>query len=392
MSRRGWPNGVTNNPQADYFIGVMSGTSLDGVDACLVDFTHRQPRVVDMASCAMPEELRTKLRLLATPNSQPGFDAIDLLGECEQAHAQLCVNAILQLLKNTQVNPEQIKACGVHGQTIRHRPEAKPEPFTLQIGNPALIAEKTGISVVSDFRRRDMAAGGQGAPLVPPAHRALFPLPTAQRQLVLNLGGIANLSVLAADQAPLGFDTGPANVLLDQWAEQHLNQPYDDQGRWAQSGTVNPALLEALLADPYFQKPPPKSTGTEYFNQDWLLKRLRHQPTIAPVDVQATLLALTVQSIVAASTPWLDQHTARVIICGGGVKNRFLIEQISLRLKTEAPNLSVVISDDLGIAAQSVECASFAWLAKQWLAGLPGNAPEVTGAKGMRILGGYYPA
>lgn len=368
----------------------MSGTSLDGVDAGLVDFTPSQPQVLGLASQPLDAQLRQQLRNLATPQAHSGEDPIELLGACEQAHAWACIQAIEQLLAQTQIPAQQIRACGVHGQTIRHRPNTRPHPFTIQIGNPALIAENTGIAIISDFRRRDIAAGGQGAPLVPPAHQALFP--STKPQIVLNLGGIANVSILNPAQPAMGFDTGPANVLMDQWIAHHHQKPFDQDGDWARSGEVHTPLLQSLLTDPFFRKAPPKSTGTETFNLTWLQTHLDQHPDIKPADVQATLLELTAQTVFDATTRLITYETERFIVCGGGAKNQALMQRLTEQLHAAHPQINVQTSDALGVDAQSIEAACFAWLARQAANRLPGNAPAVTGAVGERILGAYYPA
>ncbi len=364
----------------EFYIGLMSGTSMDGVDAVLVDLQN------GMRLCGThtePLDAALKAELLAI--SQPGSNEIDRMGALDIQVGQLFAQATLALLKHAEVAPEQVRAIGSHGQTIRHRPSG-PHPFTLQIGDANTIAEQTGITVVGDLRRRDRAAGGQGAPLVPAFHQAAFQSPDIDR-VVLNLGGMANISVLPAGQpeATYGFDTGPANVLMDAWCQRHKNEAYDKDGIWAANGSVLPELLEAMLAHPFFAKQPPKSTGREDFHLAWLLALLGSQaPDTA--DVQATLLELTARSVARAIG---DQSLGggELILCGGGALNPTLWRRLAQLL----PAFRLRNSAEFGLAPTWVEATAFAWLARQCLHGLPGNLPAVTGARGPRILGGIYP-
>lgn len=382
----------------EYFIGAMTGTSIDGLDICLLDFSHSPPRLVGRHEQPLGESLTSWLRALASGNlptelPPPAHDAIDLLGMADRALAEITAAGVRRLLDQVAVAPEAVRAIGSHGQTIRHRPDWGAAAFTLQIGDPSRIAELTGIGVAADFRRRDFAAGGQGAPLVPPAHAALFPDSRDDRDtLLVNLGGIANVSVIRPGEPPLGFDTGPANTLMDAWHARHQGGPFDRDGQWGAQGQAHDGLLARLLSDPFFRAPAPKSTGPEQFNLDWLDRRaqgLAHE--LAPEDVQATLLELTVASIGDALMPWLVGNNAkanpRVILCGGGARNRRLSERLQAHLQRE-----VCSSEAWGLPPESVEGAAFAWLARQLLNGAPGNAPEVTGARGPRLLGGFYPA
>lgn len=383
----------------EYFIGAMTGTSIDGLDLCLLDFSHSPPRLVGRHEQPLGEPLTSWLRALASATPPidlppPAIDAIDLLGMADRALAEATAAGVHWLLDQIGVTPEAVRAIGSHGQTIRHRPDWHSAAFTLQIGDPSRIAELTGIGVAADFRRRDFAAGGQGAPLVPPAHAALFPDRRDDRDtLVINLGGIANVSVIRPGESPAGFDTGPANTLMDAWHSRHQGAPFDRDGRWAAQGEVHEGLLACLLSDPFFRRPAPKSTGPEQFNLDWLDRRsegLAH--ALAAEDVQATLLELTAASIGDALSPWLagsdaQTNAPRVILCGGGALNRRLRERLRARLKIEISS-----SEAWGLPPESVEGAAFAWLARQLLNGAPGNAPEVTGARGPRLLGGFYPA
>lgn len=364
------------------YLGLMSGTSADAVDAVLVEFTDGRPCVRAVHAEPLPADLRARVLALV----QPGADELDRLARLDGALARLFAQAALNLLALAGVTPGAVHAIGSHGQTVRHCPSGD-EPYTLQLGNPSLIAELTGITVVADFRRRDMAAGGQGAPLAPAFHAAFF-RPAAAARAVVNIGGIANVTLLPAPAAGVvsGFDTGPGNALLDGWAERHLATPLDQDGAWAAQGRVLPALLDVLLADQYFALPPPKSTGREYFNLAWLDEQLlRWGQPVAAVDVQATLVALTARSIAQA----ISRHAlaaSEVLICGGGVHNPLLMSRLQAEL-----NMPVASTAQEGIDPDYLEALGFAWLAMRTLAGLPGNLPEVTGARGLRVLGGIYP-
>lgn len=379
------------------FIGVMSGTSMDAIDACIVDFSAARPRVTSHASRALTD-LHDDLRALnpgRQTSTQSGQDIIDLLGQLDIRIAHRICECIEELLDQAGLGAEDIAAIGCHGQTIRHRPTLST-PFTLQIGDPNTIAERTGIPVIADFRRRDMAAGGQGAPLVPPAHRVLFGSDAPDETLIaVNLGGICNITVSRPNDELVGFDTGPANTLMDAWIRRHRDLAYDEDGRWAASGTLRTTLLARLMNEPYFHQPAPKSTGPEFFNLDWLLATAGDGlDQLPPEDIQATLLALTAQTLTAAIRPWVMAASTRprVILAGGGARNPVLVAAIRQMIRHMAPEAVVELSDESGIDVQCVECAAFAWLARQFLLGQPGNAPSVTGARGPRILGGYYPA
>lgn len=364
----------------DLFIGLMSGTSVDGIDAALVDFSGSRPALVGHCFQAWPERIRDELKKL----SSPGENEIERLGQADIAVANQFADAVSELLRQTGVDASRIGAIGSHGQTIRHRPDAA-QPFTLQIGDPNQLAEKTGITVVADFRRRDMAAGGEGAPLAPAFHAAYLRSPTENR-VVLNLGGIANITLLPADpgRQVIGFDTGPANTLMDAWILANLGRPFDGQGGWAAQGQVIDELLERLLETDYFRRPPPKSTGPELFNLAWLRQQLGEN-NIAPADIQATLCALSSQSIIRAIRRYAPD-CERVICCGGGVKNPLLMEQLGRGLK-----IPVDTTAAHGIDPDQLEAMAFAWLARQTLRGQPGNLVEVTGASHPVILGGIYP-
>ena len=359
------------------YVGLMSGTSLDGIDAVLADMSGERPRLLASAHVPMDAPLRTELLAL----NGSGADEIERAARTGNELAGRYAHAVAAVLKESGTPASSVRAIGCHGQTVRHRPE---RGYTVQIGNPARLAELAGIDVVADFRSRDIAAGGQGAPLAPAFHAAVFASSTEDRA-VLNLGGIANLSFLPRHGAVTGFDSGPGNCLLDLWAARHLGRPYDEDGAWADAATPHPGLLNRMLADPYFGTPPPKSTGRDLFNASWLDAMLRGGEN--PQTVQATLLELTARSVADA----LARHCAdarRVIACGGGVKNRALMR----RLAELCAPAAIEASDRHGIGAQLVEAAAFAWLAQRALAALPGNLPSVTGARGPRVLGAIYPA
>lgn len=365
--------------QKTYFIGIMSGTSLDGIDLALVEFsTDHKMNVIATDILPMPEFLQKKLLAL-----HKGDTHLSALGELNQALARTYAHAVQQFLQKHPNYP--ITAIGCHGQTVWHAPE-DALPFTMQLGDMQYLAVATGLPVVGDFRSKDIALGGQGAPLVPAFHQGIF-FDENYHTAVLNLGGISNVSLLSASQPVVGFDTGPANALLDSWVAQHLGVPFDKNGEWAARGNVHQALLAHCLRDPYFQRPAPKSTGREYFNLFWLRRQLEQIPeSISPVDVQATLNALTVQCNVLALNQWranLPPLPARLIICGGGTHNRHLWQSFVANL----PQWQVQKSDDFGIHSDFVEAAAFAWLAKQRWHNLPSNLLSVTGAKRATSLG-----
>ncbi len=370
------------------YIGLMSGTSLDGVDGVLVDFPSGGGlHVVTDAHVAMPGALGVELLALNTS----GPDELQRAALAANALARLQAEVVAHLLVNADVEPGAVRAVGSHGQTVRHRPgEFDGTGFTTQLNNGALLAESCGIDVVCDFRTRDVAAGGQGAPLVPAFHRDVFASrDQATPRAVLNIGGIANITLLGSlDDATLGgFDTGPGNALMDHWCKLHTDAAYDDDGRWAASGRVDGLLLVGLLADAYFRKPAPKSTGRDLFNADWLAAALaRAGGTRAPADVQATLLELTARSAIDALRA-AAPATRELLVCGGGAKNGALMA----RLAALWPGLAVASTDTAGLPAQQVEAAAFAWLAKQFCERQPGNHPQVTGAAGLRVLGALYP-
>lgn len=365
----------------ELFIGTLSGTSVDGIDAALVRFSPA-PALVASHSLKFPEDLRRDLLALGVP----GANEIDRLGQADVRLGRLFARAVNELLRQAGVAPGEVAAIGSHGQTIRHRP-ALAHPFTLQIGDPNVIAAETGIPVVADFRRKDLALGGQGAPLVPAFHDAIFRQPGTDR-VIVNIGGIANLTVLSGNPARpvLGFDTGPGNTLLDGWCRRCLNEPMDRNGAFAASGRAHPGLLAALLGDPYFQLAPPKSTGPEYFSADWLQRLLAATGEPAPADVQATLLALTARSIADAirQLPGLDRPAVHV--CGGGAHNGALMRA----LQDNLPGSTVAPTDALGLPGDWIEAMAFAWLARQRLHQKTGNSPFVTGASRPAVLGGLW--
>lgn len=353
----------------------MSGTSLDGVDAVLVDFSAGSPLVRATAFHPYPAELREQVFLLHAP----GQDDLHQAALIANRLARLYAGAVDDVLHQAAVPASAVRAIGCHGQTVRHQPQSG---YTLQLNNPALLAELTGIAVVADFRSRDIAAGGQGAPLVPAFHAAQFRGDHSHRA-ILNLGGIANLTDLAPGGATSGFDCGPGNMLLDAWAEQHLGQRFDEGGRWAAQGQVLPKLLEVLMTHEFFASKPPKSCGREEFNLAWLEGFLSGEE--AAVNVQATLAALTATSVQQAIRRWCG-NVDELYICGGGAHNVYLLGQIEKLL----PQTAVRTTEALGLAADWVEAVAFAWLARRTLAAQPGNLPEVTGASGLRVLGAIY--
>jgi anhydro-N-acetylmuramic acid kinase len=371
----------------ELFVGVMSGTSLDGLDVVLADFSGPDvdlPRLVAARTFDLHPSLHADLVRLCAP----GEDHLDLLGHTGTRLGARIAEAVLDLLADAGVQPAEVRAIGSHGQTVRHRPGGET-PFTLQIGNPDLIAERTGICVVADFRGRDLAAGGQGAPLVPAFHRALFAADVPR--VVVNIGGMANLTLLPdPDPARVGgFDTGPGNVLIDAWARRHLQAAFDEDGLWACQGRIDPELLDGMLEEPYFHAPAPKSTGRERFDEHWLDARLTAiGATRAPAVVAATLTELTARTIARGITDTAAMRPRDVLVCGGGRRNGFLME----RLQAALPDATVRSTDAVGVDGDWVEGLAFAWLARRRLLGLPGNVPAVTGAAGERVLGAVWPA
>jgi len=367
------------------YLGMISGTSMDAIDAALIEVTPGAPatggaplRVI--ATSATPFDPALKARIAAMIDA-PAQVRLDDIGQADVALAHDFARAARELLARAGVSAREVRAIGSHGQTLRHRVDLSP-PFTWQIGDPSVLAELTGITVVADFRRRDVAAGGQGAPLAPVFHDQAFRSEHEDR-VIANLGGIANITLLTRGRVVVGFDTGPANRLLDAWIALHGERSYDAGGAWAATGEIDRALLERLLEEPYLKLAPPKSTGRELFNLPWLETHLGATRR-RPQDVQATLLeytAVTVTAAVAAHAP-----DAALYVCGGGAHNEALLHALA---RLRAPH-RVGTTAALGLDPDYVEAAAFAWFAHRTLAGLPSNAPSVTGASGLRILGGVY--
>jgi len=368
------------------YIGLMSGTSLDGVDGVLAAFDPHTPmRLLGHSHRGFAPPLAEELLALNTS----GADEIHRAALAANALVAVYAAVVRDLLLSASVNAAEVSAIGAHGQTIRHQPGAfDGTGYTVQLNNPALLAEHTGIDVVADFRTRDVAAGGQGAPLVPAFHRAVFARP-AQTRVVLNLGGIANVTVLGADGSTNGFDCGPANALMDAWAMRHTGRPFDADGAWASAGRVLPELLHSLQAEPFFHRPAPKSTGRDLFSAAWLEARLAESPSAAAAahqDVQCTLAELTAWCC-AEAVGSAAEGPQELIVCGGGALNGHLMRRLAARL----PSLVVRRSDDAGLPCQQVEAAAFAWLAWRFIGRLPGNLMSATGARGPRVLGALYP-
>ena len=366
----------------ELFAGVMSGTSLDGVDAVVADFTPADSaacRTLGAAHVAYPTMLRDELLAL----QQAGGNELARAGAAANMLAELYAEAIAKALEAAGLTPERIRAAGVHGQTLRHRPD---RGFTFQLNNPARVVERSGIAVVADFRSRDVAAGGQGAPLVPAFHASLF-WRADRHRVIVNVGGIANITDLSPNGTIHGFDTGPGNVLSDFWCARNRGTTFDAEGAWAATGKVDAALLRVLLDDPYFAAPAPKSTHRDKFNLAWLEERLARAGSHGEAeDVQATLVALTARSIadaIRATAPGADE----ILVCGGGANNHALMRALAQEL---APRRVATTADE-GVPVEQVEALAFAWLAREALAGRPGNLPAVTGAKGPRVLGAIYP-
>ncbi|WP_084190998.1 anhydro-N-acetylmuramic acid kinase [Methylomarinum vadi] len=364
---------------SELYIGLMSGTSLDGIDAGLVDFRDNKCEIIAFHYSPFDETLKQQLRLLSQPDT-PVF--LTDLGAMDARLGRLFAEAVHNLLANSQIPADSIEAIGSHGLTIYHAPQAE-FPFSLQIGDPNIIAQSTGITTVADFRRRDIAAHGQGAPLVPAFHHHFF----GKRQkniCVVNIGGIANITVLSNETA-IGFDTGPGNTLLDYWIGRNRGKSHDEGGEWARQGKPVDDLLEQLKKDPYFQLAPPKSTGKEYFSGLWLEKHLGNYSDVPSQDIQATLCRLTADTITEAIKKYAPA-TEETLICGGGCHNHYLLEMIGSNL-----DHPVSSTDDYGIDPDHVEAIAFAWLARQTLHNHPGNLPKATGAEAPVILGGIYP-
>ncbi|WP_127346545.1 anhydro-N-acetylmuramic acid kinase [Pseudidiomarina mangrovi] len=368
-----------------YYVGLMSGTSMDGLDAVLVDFSDTQPRFIAHYSEALPEPLAQRLHQLCQSSS----NELHVFAQADREFAQYCAVVVHRLLQQQQLTVEHIVAIGSHGQTIRHQPYASPS-YTLQLGDPNTLACLTGIAVVADFRRKDIALGGQGAPLVPAFHQAIF-ANNQQRRIILNLGGIANITVLpGAPEAVIGFDTGPANTLLDQWfgyCHPDAGESFDRDGAFAANGQVDTALLKQLLQAEFFQRPAPKSTGRDDFNLAWLKQYLHGDEAAA--DVQATLVELTAASVAMAInglTDGSEQPYEQVFVCGGGVYNSVLMAALQRHL----PRQQLHSTATLGVQPQHVEAMAFAWLAYCFMQRIPANLPAVTGASRRAVLGGLF--
>lgn len=367
---------------SDFYLGLMSGTSLDGLDIALCEIDESgHTSLVQSHSAPLPLALRTLLQAL----TQPGTDELNIYASCDREFAAFCAQHILHFLRQANVPASRIRAIGSHGQTVRHMPVATPA-YTLQLGCASTLASLTGIDVVADFRRKDIALGGQGAPLTPAFHKAMLGGDAVSRA-VLNIGGIANLTLFTEDKQTLGFDTGPGNCLLDAWYTRHhphQGRYFDHDGGFAQSGQINQASLERMLEDPYFRQPAPKSTGREYFHLDWVEQKLAADDP-DPADIQRTLLELTAVTI---GTPLREHALRECFVCGGGVHNSALLD----RLRALTPDVTFASTAELGIEPDWVEAMAFAWLAWSHIEKRPSNLPEVTGATRAAILGGYFPA
>lgn len=362
------------------FIGVMSGTSLDGVDVVLAAIDDNM--VAQQASLSYPVPLALKESILAICQGQQL--TLSQFGQLDTRLGHLFADAVLALMQQEQLSANDIVAIGCHGQTVWHEPDGDA-PHTLQIGDNNIIAARTGVTVVGDFRRRDIALGGQGAPLVPAFHHALLAHPV-ERRIVLNIGGIANLSLLFPGQPVKGHDTGPGNMLMDAWIWRQRGKPYDKDAEWASSGKVVLPLLQDLLSDPWFALPAPKSTGREYFNYGWLAQHLARYPALAGQDVMATLTELTAVTI--SEQALLSGGCERLLVCGGGSRNPLLMSRLACLL----PGTEVTSTDEAGVSGDDMEALAFAWLAWRTLEGLPGNLPAVTGASSPTVLGAIFPA
>jgi anhydro-N-acetylmuramic acid kinase len=369
------------------YIGLMSGTSLDGIDAVLVDLdgpaATDRAHVLGHAHSPYVETLRAELLAL----NSPGHDELHRAAVAANRVALAYAHLVERLLTQTGTAVSEVAAIGAHGQTVRHRPqEFEGGGYTLQLLNGALLAELTSIDIVCDFRSRDLAAGGQGAPLVPAFHAERFSRP-GEDVAVLNLGGIANLTLLPATGQVLGFDCGPGNALMDAWCRRHLGTAYDQDGRWAASGQISSGLLTEMLAEPFFSRQPPKSTGRDLFNVEWLQARLSTFTAVSAVDIMTTLTELTASTALSA----IDEHqahTTSLLVCGGGAYNRHLMA----RLAALRPGMMVSTTADAGIVPDQVEALAFAWLAREFMGGRAGNLSAVTGAQGPRPLGVFHPA
>ncbi|RTZ15073.1 anhydro-N-acetylmuramic acid kinase [Vibrio aquaticus] len=365
----------------ELYIGVMSGTSLDGVDTALVEIKSGEIKLLASHDFPYPPALRKNVLAVCTGQTTNLIE----IGQLDHLLGKLYSDAILALLEHSEINAQQIRAIGNHGQTVFHQPNS-PQPFTMQLGDANIIAARTGIDTVADFRRKDMALGGQGAPLVPAFHQSIFK-PGDSSVVVLNIGGIANISVLRPNQPVIGYDTGPGNMLMDAWCQKHTGQAYDKNGQFASQGAVHQALLNELLSEPYLTLAAPKSTGRELFNIDWLEGHLKRF-SLAVEDVQRTLCEFTAITIADEVRKYLTGSTPELLVCGGGALNPLLMERIHHHL----PNWSVMTTNDKGVDSDNMEAMAFAWLAYRRIHNLPSNLPEVTGASRPASLGVIYPA
>lgn len=367
----------------ELYIGVMSGTSLDGVDTVLVRFDQNKLTLLAESFYPVPEQLKQALLDIVIGQET----TLKTIGELDHCLGHLYADAIKQLLDQSGYQAQQIKAIGNHGQTVFHQPDGTV-PFTMQLGDANIIASKTGITTVADFRRKDMAYGGQGAPLVPAFHQSIFQA-NHSSVVVLNIGGIANISVLRPNIATIGYDTGPGNMLLDSWIAEQRSQPFDLNAEFALSGTVNKGLLALLLQDDFFSKPAPKSTGRERFNHSWLNNKLaEYGQKLAAEDVQATLVELTVITIRDEVRQYSNGTSPELLVCGGGANNPLIMARLNQLLT----GWTVATTDERGISSDYMEAIAFAWLAKQRIHNLPSNLPQVTGATRLVSLGVIYPA
>ncbi len=365
----------------EYFIGLMSGTSVDAIDAVLMDFSQSDTHIVTALSQTIDQSLRSEINSLIAKKQLPTN-----YKETDEQFAQASSNAVKKLLKQSSIEAEDIIAIGSHGQTVFHDPKGIP-PVSIQIGDPQKIANTTNIPTIGNFRQADIDAGGEGAPLACAYHAQVLQNPDEER-VVINLGGIANITKLPQNKSDpiIGFDTGPASTLMDAWAQKHLNKAYDQDGEWAKSGKVNKKLLEQMLQDDYFSMLPPKSTGREYFNIEWLQHFLDNTLESIPAEnIQATLLALTTYTIADSIDAWCPQ-TKKILLCGGGSENKYLVQQLKIILN----KITFQQTSDYGVPSKWMEAMAFAWLAKQNIEGKPGNIPSVTGADKPVLLGKQF--
>ncbi|MCW8935800.1 MAG: anhydro-N-acetylmuramic acid kinase [Gammaproteobacteria bacterium] len=369
----------------ELYIGLMSGTSMDGIDAALVEFENQHIKLIASHSHPIPKSLKDKLHLLSLDSPEA---SLDMLGEADSHLGQVFSDAVKSLLNEAGIQAEKITAIGSHGQTIRHRPDLK-NSFSMQIGDANRISYNTHITTVTDFRRKDMAAGGEGAPLAPAFHQQVF-YSENENRAILNIGGISNITFLPKDKKLncFGFDTGPGNMLMDAWIQKHRNKSYDNNGMWGASSTADQILVNSLMQDAFILDKPPKSTGREHYNLDWLEQHLQNdQQNLNESQIQASLCSFTSDSVVYAIENFLPKIDT-LIVCGGGVHNSNLMNQLSKKLI----QTKVTSSDDYGVHPDWVEAIAFAWLAKQTINNKPGNLPAVTGAKEATVLGAIYPA